>query len=55
MDEHTANKLARSGQIPSLKIAGQWRFKKEVIDKWISEEASKKVRQNVKTYSKRGV
>lgn len=26
MDEHTVYKLARSGQIPSLKIAGQWRF-----------------------------
>jgi excisionase family DNA binding protein len=26
MDEHTIYKLARSGQIPSLKIAGQWRF-----------------------------
>jgi len=39
MDEHTVYKLARSGQIPSLKIAGQWRFKKDVIDKWISEES----------------
>ena len=27
MDEHTVYKLARSGQIPSIKIAGQWRFK----------------------------
>jgi len=26
MDEHTVYKLARSGQIPSVKIAGQWRF-----------------------------
>jgi len=26
MDEHTIYKLARSGLIPSLKIAGQWRF-----------------------------
>ncbi|MEW6162972.1 MAG: helix-turn-helix domain-containing protein [Nitrospirota bacterium] len=33
MDEHTVYKLARSGQIPSIKIAGQWRFKKDVIDK----------------------
>ncbi|NWF98014.1 MAG: helix-turn-helix domain-containing protein [Nitrospirae bacterium] len=39
MDEHTIYKLARSGLIPSLKIAGQWRFKKDVIDKWISEES----------------
>ncbi len=26
MDEYTIYKLARSGQIPSLKIASQWRF-----------------------------
>ncbi|MCM8777719.1 MAG: helix-turn-helix domain-containing protein [Candidatus Omnitrophica bacterium] len=26
MDEHTVYKLARTGLIPSLKIAGQWRF-----------------------------
>ena len=26
MDEHTVYKLARSGLIPSLKIAGQWRL-----------------------------
>lgn len=53
MDEHTVYKLARSGQIPSLKIAGQWRFKKDVIDKWISEEALKRVTQNLRTCSKK--
>jgi len=37
MDEHTIYKLARSGQIPSIKIAGQWRFKKDLIDNWIKE------------------
>ena len=26
MDEHTVYKLARSGLIPCLKIAGQWRL-----------------------------
>jgi len=49
MDEHTVYKLARSGQIPSLKIAGQWRFKKDVIDNWISEKALKRLTQNTKT------
>jgi len=53
MDEHTVYKLARSGQIPSIKIAGQWRFKKDVIDKWISEEALKRVTKNMRTYSKK--
>jgi len=31
MDEHTVYKLARSGQIPSIKIAGQWRFNLDVL------------------------
>ncbi len=26
MDEHTDYKLASTGLIPSLKVAGQWRF-----------------------------
>jgi len=39
MDEHTIYRLARSGQIPAIKIAGQWRFKKDVIDKWINEKS----------------
>ena len=34
-----------------MKIAGQWRFKKEVIDKWISEEALERVLQNMKSSS----
>ncbi len=53
MDEHTIYKLARSGLIPSIKIAGQWRFKKDVIDKWISEESLERVTENIKSSSKR--
>ncbi|GAB6283471.1 MAG: hypothetical protein STSR0008_22410 [Ignavibacterium sp.] len=41
MDEHTIYKLSRSGKIPALKIAGQWRFKKDVIDNWLVEESLK--------------
>ena len=55
MDEHTIYKLARSGLIPSIKIAGQWRFKKEVIDKWISEESLERTRekQNNKVFKRK--
>ncbi len=49
MDEHTIYKLARSGQIPSIKIAGQWRFKKEIIDKWIGDESLERLLQNMKS------
>jgi len=52
MDEHTVYKLARSGQIPSLKMAGQWRFKKDVIYKWISEQSLERVTQNIKSSPK---
>ena len=51
MDEHTIYKLARSGQIPSLKITGQWRFKKKIIDKWIGDKSLERVLQNAKSSS----
>jgi len=37
VDEHTIYRLARAGKIPAIKISGQWRFKKDVMDKWINE------------------
>jgi len=53
IDEHTVYKLARSGLIPSLKIASQWRFKKDIIDKWISEKSLKRVTENIKSFLKK--
>ena len=43
MDEHTVYRLVRSGQIPAIKIAGQWRFKRDVIDDWIKKVSIKNV------------
>jgi len=37
VDEHTIYRLARSGKIPAIKISGQWRFKKDIMVKWINE------------------
>jgi excisionase family DNA binding protein len=31
-------KLARAGQMPSLRVGKSWRFKKELIDDWILRE-----------------
>lgn len=31
-------KLAQQGKIPASKIGGQWRFKKDRIDKWLEEK-----------------
>jgi len=37
LDEHTVYRMARKGEIPAYKIAGQWRFKKKLIEKWLEE------------------
>ena len=39
MDEHTVYRLARKGVLPGVKIGGEWRFKKDLIDKWIEEKS----------------
>ena len=33
----TIYRLAKSGQIPSRRVGGSWRFKKEDVDSWFSE------------------
>ncbi len=42
IDEHTVYMLAKKCEIPAVKIAGQWRFKKDLIDKWLEEESLNK-------------
>jgi len=49
MVKYTIYKLTRTGFISSLKVAGQWQFKKNVIDEWLSEKSSQKVLQNTKS------
>ncbi|MFH1854391.1 MAG: response regulator [Candidatus Omnitrophota bacterium] len=34
----TAYKLAKEGQLPAVKIAGEWRFDKTLIDNWLKEK-----------------
>jgi len=38
----TLYKMAREGKIPAVKIANQWRFRKEDIDRWLQEIIKKK-------------
>ena len=38
----TLYKMAREGKIPAVKIANQWRFRKEDIDKWLQEIRNKR-------------
>jgi excisionase family DNA binding protein len=35
MNKMTVYKLARENKIPAFKIASEWRFKKELIDRWL--------------------
>lgn len=36
--EKTAYRLTAEGKIPSFKIGGAWRFRKQEIDAWIDEQ-----------------
>jgi excisionase family DNA binding protein len=44
--EKTIYTLVQEGNIPAFKVRGQWRFKREDIERWIEEnkESSKKER-----------
>ncbi len=39
----TLYKMAREGKIPAVKIANQWRFRKEDIDKWLQEMINREI------------
>lgn len=40
MNERSIYKLAHQGLIPTVKIASQWRFRKNLIDAWIESQMS---------------
>ena len=42
----TIYRLLKSSDIPAMKLGGQWRFKKEVIDAWLAAKMSKKRRSH---------
>lgn len=35
MNKMTVYKLAREGQIPAFRVASEWRFRKDLIDRWL--------------------
>ena len=35
MNKMTVYKLAREGKVPAFKVASEWRFRKDLIDKWL--------------------
>ena len=38
--EKTVYTMARNGQLPAFKVRGQWRFKRDDIDRWIDEQTA---------------
>ena len=34
----TIYRLIKKGELPSFKIGGQWRFKKDLLDSWIARK-----------------
>ncbi len=35
MNKMTVYKLAREGQIPAFRVASEWRFRRDLIDRWL--------------------
>lgn len=42
IDAQSVYKMAQRGKIPCAKIAGQWRFKKSILDEWLNQKISKR-------------
>jgi len=38
----TVYKLTRGGQMPAVKIGGQWRFKRDVLDEWLESQMQRR-------------
>ena len=38
LDDATVGKLVSSGKIPAIQVDKQWRFKRQAIDQWISDQ-----------------
>jgi excisionase family DNA binding protein len=39
LNQMTVYKLAQQGKIPSSKVGGNWRFKKDVLDRWLFDQS----------------
>ncbi|MCF6292255.1 MAG: helix-turn-helix domain-containing protein [Robiginitomaculum sp.] len=41
LTEKTAYRLVAEGEIPGFKVGGSWRFSKDEVEKWVTEQAKK--------------
>ncbi len=35
----TVYRLIKKGELPSCRVGGQWRFKKDLLDEWIARKS----------------
>lgn len=40
--EKTVYTMAQNKELPAFKVRGQWRFRREDIDRWIDQQTEKK-------------
>lgn len=45
--EKTIHRMVQKGEIPCVKIASQWRFRKDMLDSWLGFENSKPFKNNI--------
>jgi len=38
--ERTLYRLAQEGKVPAFKVGGSWRFRREDLDRWISDQTN---------------
>ena len=47
IDAQSVYKMAQRDKIPCTKIAGQWRFKKSILDEWLTKRIKKEEVQEI--------
>lgn len=47
IDPQSVYKMAQRDKIPCTKIAGQWRFKKSILDEWLTKRIKKEEVQEI--------
>lgn len=45
--KRTLYRLAQEGQLPAFKLGGTWRFRREELDRWITESIIKQRNEGV--------
>jgi len=47
MNKMTVYKLAREGKLPAFKVASEWRFRRDLVDKWLMGQLKSKAESGI--------